>query len=120
MAVSSGFTQYVIDQLAALGGVTARRMFGGAGLYLDDIFFALISDETLYFKVDDSNREDYVSRGMAPFRPYAARPQVSLTYFAVPAEALEDAEELVQWARRALRVAQISRRKVRTAARRKR
>jgi DNA transformation protein len=106
MAVSPGYTQYVIDQLAGLGQVRSRRMFGGVGLYLGDIFFGLIAEETLYFKVDDVNRADYETRGMQPFRPYAKRPQLSISYFAVPPEALEDDEELVRWARQSVRAAQ--------------
>lgn len=105
MAVSPGYTEYVIDQLAGLGRVTSRRMFGGVGLYLEDIFFGLISQESVYFKVDDSNRADYESRGSQPFRPYSKRPQLSLSYFAVPVEVLESDEEMVRWARRSLAVA---------------
>lgn len=64
MAASSEYLQYVLEQLSGLGGVTARRMFGGAGLYQDQHFFGIITSDTLYFKVDDTNREDYEARGM--------------------------------------------------------
>jgi DNA transformation protein and related proteins len=97
MAVSHDYLQYVLEQLANLGGVTPRRMFGAVGLYCDGLFFGLISRDTLYFKVDDSNRADYVGRGMGQF--------LSMTYFEVPADALEDAEECVAWARRSVAVA---------------
>jgi DNA transformation protein len=111
VAVSPAYTEYVIDQLSALGSVRSRRMFGAVGLYLKDVFFGLISEETLYFKVDDVNRADYLSRGMEAFRPYAKRPQVSMSYYAVPLEALEDDEELVRWARQSVRAAQTGRRR---------
>jgi DNA transformation protein len=105
MAVSHDYLQYVLEQLANLGGVTPRRMFGAVGLYCDGLFFGLISRDTLYFKVDDSNRADYVGRGMGQFRPYPDKPELSMTYFEVPADALEDAEECVAWARRSVAVA---------------
>lgn len=105
MALSSDFLAYVLEQLAALRGVSSRRMFGGAGLYREEFFFALIADDVLYLRVDDSNRGDYTSRGMAAFRPYADRPHLSMSYFEVPADVLENAVELVSWAERSVAVA---------------
>ena len=105
MAVSRDYLDYVLEQLVGLGRVRSRRMFGGAGLYCDEIFFAIISDDTLYLRVDGLSRPDFVARGMAAFRPYADRPEISMTYFAVPAEVLEDARELVPWSRRAVAAA---------------
>ena len=102
MAVSRAYLDYVLEQLAGLGPVRSRRMFGGAGLYCAEVFFAIISDDTLYLRVDDASRGDYTARGMAAFRPYADRPEISMTYFAVPAQVLEDAEALVSWSRRTL------------------
>ena len=55
MSVSADFLQYVMEQLTAIARISSRRMFGGVGLYADDLFFALIDDDTVYFKVDDSN-----------------------------------------------------------------
>ena len=100
MAVSGDYLQYVLEQLAGLGELRARRMFGAAGLYCADVFFAIVSDDTLYLRVDDRNREDFTARGMAAFRPYADRPDVSMTYYEVPAEVLEDGSVLVSWAQR--------------------
>jgi DNA transformation protein len=71
MAVSSDYLQYVLEQLSGLGLVTSRRMFGCIGLYCDGLFFGLIDDDTLYFKVNDSNRAAYEARGMSRFRPSA-------------------------------------------------
>lgn len=108
MAMSQEYLQYVLEQLAALGDLSARRMFGGAGLYFEEVFFALISRDTLYFKVGDSNRREYLARRMEPFRPYQNKPHTSLSYYQVPAEVLEDAEELVAWARAAISAAKTS------------
>lgn len=105
MAVSSDFLQYILDQLSRVPHVTSRRMFGGIGLYSDAVFFGIIDNDTVFFKTDDSTRETYVERGSVPFRPYKDRPDVSMSYFQVPADVLEDTDELVPWARAAIRVA---------------
>jgi len=105
MAVSHDYLQYVLEQLSGLGRIASRRMFGSVGLYCDDLFFGLISRDTLYFKVDDTNRADYMARRMGQFRPYADKPEFSMAYFEVPAEVLEDGEECVAWARRSVTVA---------------
>jgi DNA transformation protein and related proteins len=103
--VSSDFLQYILEQLARLPRVTSRRMFGAIGLYSDAVFFGIIDNDTVFFKVDDSTRERYVARGSEPFRPYKDRPEVSMSYFQVPVDVLEDADEFVPWARGAVRAA---------------
>ena len=105
MAVSREYLDYVHDQLSGLGGVSSRRMFGGAGLYCDEFFFALIDDDTLYLRVNDANRADFTTRGMGQFRPYADRPELSMSYYETPADVLEDAAALVAWARRSVAAA---------------
>ncbi len=105
MTVSDEFLQYVLEQLGGLGAVTVRRMFGAVGLYHGDRFFALISRDTLYFKTNESNRGDYEARGMDRFRPFADKPQLSMTYYEVPADTIEDAEQCVVWARRSAAIA---------------
>jgi DNA transformation protein and related proteins len=105
MSVSADFHSYVLEQLALLRGVSSRRMFGGVGLYREGLFFGLIDDDVLYLKVDDSNRSDYTARGMDAFRPFKDKPLYSMTYFQVPADVLDEAELLVQWARKSCAVA---------------
>lgn len=105
MTISSDFLAYVLDQLAGLGDVTSRRMFGGAGLYCEEFFFGLIAEDVLYLRVNDSNRGDYASRGMGSFRPYADRPHLSMSYFEVPADVLENPGDLASWAQRSVAVA---------------
>lgn len=104
MPVSSEYLDYVVDLLSVVGPVQARRMFGGAGLYLHGVFFALIADDVLYFKVDESNKSDYVSAGMEPFRPYG-KGSYEMSYYAVPADVLEDEVQLKEWATRAVAAA---------------
>jgi len=79
-------------------------MFGGVGVYAAELFFALLDDDTLYFKVDDATRPQFEHRGMAPFRPYGDDGEV-MGYYEVPADVLEDPEELGAWVGAALGVA---------------
>ncbi len=69
MPVSNDYRDFVLEQLAAAGSVSPRAMFGGVGLYLDGLFFALIDDDTLYFKADDASRKRYEAAGSRPFCP---------------------------------------------------
>ena len=105
MAVSDDYRDFVLEQLAVAGQVTSRAMFGGVGLYLDGLFFALIDDDTLYFKADDSTRARYEGSESKPFSPFPERPEQTMAYWQVPAEVLEDPDELATWAREALGVA---------------
>jgi DNA transformation protein len=105
MPVSDKYLTYVTDQLDCLGHVQPRRMFGGAGLYFEGLFFAVVADDVLYFKVDDSNRSDYETEGMEAFRPFPDKSTV-MGYYQVPIDVLENKEALKNWAEKALRVAE--------------
>ncbi len=105
---SAAFERFVLDQLAELGDVTSRKMFGGVGLYCDGLFFGIIARDELYLKVDDKTRADYEAVGSHAFKPYADRPS-TMQYYKVPLEVLESAPELVKWARRAASVARSAR-----------
>ena len=104
MSVSPEYQEYVTEQLSAVGYIAAKKMFGGVGLYADGIFFALLADDVLYVKVDDTNRQDFEQAGMGAFRPYPDKTR-SMQYFEVPVEVLEDAEELYNWAGKSITVA---------------
>lgn len=95
------FKDFVLDQLHELDDVEARRMFGGYGLYRDETFFGIIHKGRLYFKIDQSIVGAYRRWKMKPFRPNAK--QTLKTYYQVPAEILEDAERLGEWAAQAIR-----------------
>jgi DNA transformation protein and related proteins len=105
MSVSTGYLAYVLEQLAGLGDVSARRMFGGVGLYSGEHFFGLIDDDVLFLRADDANRAEFVARGMPPFQPFKDKPEFSMSYYQTPADVLEDAEELARWARASVQVA---------------
>ena len=103
MSVSDEFLEFVLDQFSSWGGVTARKMFGGAGLYREGKMFGLIADDVAYLKADDSNRPEFVAAGCDPFKPYAVEGP-SMSYYEIPPEVLEDRVELVAWARRSLEI----------------
>lgn len=105
MAVSPTFRTFVLDQLARVAPqIRARSMFGGVGLYSRDLFFALIAEDQLYLKVDESNRSDFEARGIGPFRPYGPDGE-AMQYYPLPEEFLEDLEALRVWVDKALVVA---------------
>jgi len=94
------FKDYVLDQLALLGAVRARTMFGGHGLYRGPEFFGILHQGRLYFRTDARTRPDYIARGMSPFQPNPR--QTLVAYYEVPADVLDDAEILATWARASL------------------
>jgi DNA transformation protein len=91
-----GFRDFVLDQLADLRGVSAHAMFGGYGLYQHDAFFGIIHKGRLYFKITPATIALYKAHGMKPFRPNTK--QTLKTYYEVPIDVVEDAEQLVIWA----------------------
>ena len=95
------FKDFVLDQLRELDDVEARPMFGGYGLYQDDIFFGIIHRGCLYFKTDAVTAAEYRKRKMQPFRPNAK--QTLKSYYQVPVEVIEDREQLAQWVGTAIR-----------------
>jgi DNA transformation protein len=102
--VTPEFRDFVLDQLARIPQLRAKRMFGGVGLYSGERFFAIVAADELFFKVDEANRGAYEAAGSEPFRPVLDRP-VSMSYWRVPLEVLEDPDELTNWAHAAIRAA---------------
>jgi DNA transformation protein and related proteins len=105
MPVQPQFLDYMLEQLARVDSLRWRRMFGAVGLYSGDLFFGLIDDDTVYFKADAGTSAPYRARNMRRFMPLADAADSDRGYFQVPAEVLEDAEELLGWARPAIAVA---------------
>ena len=94
----------MLDQLGSIDDVVARAMFGGVGLYAGSDFFAIVYHDIVYFKVDARARAVYERVGMAPFKPFADRP-MTMQYYEVPANVLENDKQLPKQARRAIAVA---------------
>jgi len=103
--MSGRFVDYVTDQLAQVPNLRAKPMFGGHGLYAGEQFFAIVMNGRLYFKTDDTTRMNYVRRGMEPFIYEKARRTMTIKYFEVPPEVLENRDELTSWAAQAIRAA---------------
>jgi DNA transformation protein len=103
MAFSKGYRDFVVEQLGRIAPVSARSMFGGAGLYAQGLFFALIAENRLYFKVDDTTRPDFERLDVGPFRPFGE--EHAMGYYEVPADVLENVAELEIWMRKAIDVA---------------
>lgn len=111
MAVSPGFREFVVESLERVAPpITARAMFGGVGIYSEGLFFALLDDDTVYLKVDDTNRGDFEAAGTGPFRPFGDSGE-TMQYYELPADLLEDAERLRPWVEKAVEVARRKRKK---------
>ena len=108
MGFSPGYRLDVEEKLSAVAPITTKPMFGGVGIYSEGLFFALIAEDKLYFKTDDSNRGDFEAAGMEPFYPYdSPKP---MRYWELPPGVLEDEKEFAPWVDKALRVAENAKR----------
>jgi DNA transformation protein len=101
----ASFKDYVVDQLRSFGGASARAMFGGFGIYKGGVMFGLIAFDELYFKVDDSNQPDFVARKSKPFVYEGKGKPMTMSYWRVPDDVLEDPDQLKDWAMKAYDVA---------------
>jgi DNA transformation protein len=120
MPDDSGLAEYLLELLEPLGPVRARKMFGGYGIYLEDLMFGLISDSVFYLKVDDGNRPDFVARELPPFTyTYKDGRAMQMSYYQAPAEALESSDEMLAWAQGAYAAAQRSAQNAKPKKRRK-
>jgi DNA transformation protein len=94
------------ELFAAFGPVTVRRMFGGAGIFAEGVMFALVADDVVYLKVDDSTIPDFERERSAPFS-YGSRngTRVVMSYWRLPERLYDDPDELAAWSRAALSAA---------------
>ena len=101
------FAEHILEQLAPLGGVVLKRLFGAACLYCDGSAFALLDEGVLYFKIDDGNRAAFAAVDSAPFRYFhkGRGVFVPLGYGTIPDHAIDDTRELQRWARSAIAAA---------------
>jgi len=107
MTMSPAFRDYLLDMLTPLGPVTARPMFGGGGLYLDGLMFALVFDDILFLKADDASKGAFEERGMEPitYERQGRDALVEMSYWEAPPELMDDADEMCAWGRRAWQAA---------------
>jgi len=105
MSVSTSYKSFVSELFDGLGPVQVRSMFGGGGVFLDGVMFALIADETLYLKADDTTADRFADEGMSPFTYDKKGKATVMSYWQIPDRLLDDPEELVSWAEDALAIA---------------
>jgi TfoX/Sxy family transcriptional regulator of competence genes len=99
---SDEFTRFVLDQLASVPALSSAPFFGGIGLRSGASFFGMIMDGALYFSTSSATRVEYERRGSRCFS-YAKQGKMQETkLFEVPAEVLDDADMLHDWALRAV------------------
>ena len=106
MVASDGFAEFLREQLAPLGRLAMRRMFGKTGVFCNGLMFAMVTNDTLYVRVDDHNRAVFREAESAPPLNYEKRGRtIDLSFWRVPERLLDEPEELVTWARAALAAA---------------
>jgi DNA transformation protein len=96
--MSKEFVLYVLDLLEPLGNVTACKMFGGQGIYLNNQMVAIVADDVLYLKTDSQTEAQFQQGGLSPFSYQRHGKSVSMSYYHAPDEVLENPEEMREWA----------------------
>jgi DNA transformation protein len=103
MVASDSFAGFLREQLAPLGGITLRRMFGKTGVFCDGLMFAMVTDDTLYFRVDDDNRAAFKEAASFPPLNHAKKGEtIDLSFWRVPERLFDEPDEFVTWAREAM------------------
>ena len=105
MRIKSSLASYVTEQLAFLGRISNRSIFGGIGIFIDERLLGIVINETLYLHTDRGNLDDYLSRGMPQFKPYPNAFDLTTDHHQVPADILQDPAQLKVWGQRALTAA---------------
>ena len=121
MVASDSFAEFLREQLAPLGHVTMRRMFGKTGVFCDGLMLGMVRDDTLYFRVDDHNRAAFKEAQSFPPLNYEKRgSSIDLSFWRAPERLFDEPDELVAWARAALAAARrVAAKRQRAAPRRK-
>ncbi len=102
MAARDPFVDYLLELLAPLGATSARRMFGGWGVYVDGLMAGLVAEETFYLKTDAETRAIFEEAGSAPFMFEQRGRVVETSYWSAPEAAMDSPDAMRPWARRAL------------------
>ena len=106
MVASDTFGEFLREQLAPLGRITLRRMFGKTGVFCDGLMFGMVTEDTLYFRVDDGNRAAFKEAEGSPPLSYAKQGRsIDLSFWQAPERILDEPDELVAWAHEALAAA---------------
>ena len=121
MVASHTFADFLREQLAPLGTIMLRRMFGKTGVFCDSVMLGMVTDDTLYFRVDDGNRVAFKEAATSPPLNYEKGGHtIDLSFWRAPDRLFDEPDELVTWARAALAAARrVEANKKRTATKRK-
>ena len=103
MSTSTDFMDFILDQLTNWRIVRVKRMFGILGLYVDDLMFGIIAKEVVFLKVDKSNIAKYLEVEAHPLKLFKKNNEVP-SFYEVPVEILEDAEQFALWAEESLNI----------------
>ena len=107
MSASNEFVHHVREMLSSIGELSDGKFFGGHALKHGNRQFAMIMGNTLYLRVNDETRPEFLARGAKPFSYLTKLRRVEVrTYFAAPEELLESKDMLLAWARKAIHAAQ--------------
>jgi DNA transformation protein and related proteins len=119
MVASDSFAEFLREQLAPLGHIAIRRMFGKSGVFCDGFMFAMVRDNALYFRVDDDNRAILKEAEASPPLNYEKKGEtIDLAFWRAPERLFDEPDELITWARAALAAAQrVATKRGRTAPR---
>lgn len=103
MVASARFAEFLSEQLAPLGRLSMRRMFGKTGIFCDGVMLGIVSDDQLYVRIDDDNRDQLAEARAAPPLAYEkGGKSIDLAFWRVPDRLLDDPEGLLVWARAGL------------------
>jgi DNA transformation protein len=106
MVASDGFAEFLREQLAPLGRITMRRMFGKTGVFCDRLMLGMVTDNTLYFRVDEHNRATFNEAAAFPPLNYEKRGRtIDLSFWRAPERLFDEPDELLAWGRAALAAA---------------
>jgi len=121
MVASDTFAEFLREQFAPLGRVTMRRMFGKTGVFCDGVMLGMVTENTLYLRVDDQNRGTFKESESFPPLTYEKKGcTIDLSFWRVPERLFDEPDELVTWAQAALAAARrVAAKRERTAPRRK-
>ncbi|MCK9638064.1 MAG: TfoX/Sxy family protein [Methylobacter tundripaludum] len=99
------FVEYRHEVFDFFGPITARKMFGGYGIYHNGLMFGLVSGDTLYLKADAENANHFEKNGFGKFEYKKGDKVMKMSYYLAPAEIMEDREQAAIWARRSYEAA---------------
>jgi len=103
--VDDDYVVFLCELMSGVGRITARRMFGGHGLYHEGRMVALVAEGRLYLKTDASTRAAFEAAGSNPFVYAGKGKPVTMSYWLAPDEALDDPALMRPWAQRAVEAA---------------